>query len=174
MGYYKELSYGSKSTGGALSGRGGNVITINEREYRDAWKYFDEVKKSLDPKFLKKTLRKNSHPIVIAMQAKSPSKNMVKMIGATTAKRRAGMAGVRIGVIKNNAALFPTFSAPALAAMFEYGTRERFRKLKWMGLVTRLVSTGRMTSVPFLRPAWDGLKARMIDNTIRDIKKQVP
>ncbi len=151
-------------------------ITVKEQGLDEAWKYFDKMKDSLDPKFLKSTIRRNSKPIVDDMKlgALALSAGLSQMVGATTALRRTGKYGVRIGVTKNDPALFPTFSAPALASLFEYGTEERFRTLKKFGFVIGVFSTGRMTRVPFLRPAWVRGVGSMINKTVKAIKKRVP
>ena len=166
---------GGSAGSGKRGGFGGStgVITIDEAEFKEAWAYFDKMKGSLDPKWMKRTLKRNAKPIVADMKQGSVSLRLVRMIGSTINKRRAGRMGLRLGVIKNDAALFPKFSAPALASLFEYGTQERFRQLKKLGLVIGRQSTGRMTAVPFLRPAWNRGKAGMISKTVSDIKRRV-
>lgn len=151
----------------------GNVIEVNRAEYNEALKFINSMKKSLDTKWLKSTMRRNSNPIVEDMRQRSHSVRLMKMIGVTTAKRKAG-DGVRIGVIKNDTAMFPKFSAQGLASVLEYGTQERFRKLKALGIITGKQSTGQVTAKPFLRPAWRmGINA-MINGTVKAIEKRVP
>lgn len=90
------------------------------------------------------------------MKSTAPIQKFVPVIAMTTAKRRGvPPGGVRIGVVKNDTTAFPNFSAPALASVFEYGTPERFRRLKTLGIVTGRASTGRFTAKPWLRKAMD-------------------
>ncbi|MBN2365733.1 MAG: hypothetical protein JXL67_06175 [Calditrichaeota bacterium] len=153
---------------------GGNVIEVNEAEYRDMIKYIKDMQKSLDPRWMKKTLKRNADPIVEDMKQRSHSARLPSQIGTTTAKRRAGPYGVRIGVIKNDPVKFPKISAQGLASILEYGTAERFRILKKLGMIVGRISTGEMPSFPFLRPAWIQGRKIMTDKTVKAIKKRVP
>jgi len=153
---------------------GGNVIQVNQREYKEALRYLEKMQKSLEPKWIKSTIRRNSNPIVEEMRQASHSVKLMAMIGATTAKKWAGRLGVRIGVIKNDPVRFPKISAQGLAAILEYGTAERFRILKRMGFVVGRVSTGVMPSLPFLRPAWFRGRGAMMNKVEKAIKKRVP
>jgi len=75
----------------------GNTIDINDREFNEALNYLKRMENSLDPKWIKKTLRKNSKPIVLKMKVNCKGKNLPKMVGVTTARKYAGKFGVRIG-----------------------------------------------------------------------------
>ena len=152
----------------------GNVVEISQAEYIAALRFMDKMKKSLPAKWMKSTIRRNCKPILDDMKTGSNSVKLAKMIGATTSVRRAGPTGVRIGVIKNDKALFPKFSAPALASVIENGTKERFRQIKSRGLVTGRISTGSMPSAPFLRPAWYKNAPTMAVKTEKAILKKVP
>ncbi len=134
----------------------GNTIHIDQKEFNDAIKSLVSMKNSLTPRYLKNTqARVARQTMVPAMKMRSKSTRLSQMIGVTTAKKRSGPLGIKVGVIKNDPALFPTFSAPALASVIEYGTAERYRNLKALGLITGQQSTGVMPSAPFLRPGWD-------------------
>jgi len=148
-------------------------IHINQAEFSEALRFLKKVEKSLDSKWIQKTLRRNAMPMARKMKAGSHSARLVRMIGVTTSKKYAGK-GVRVGVVKNNKKMFPKFSAQALAAILEYGTHERFRRLKKFGIITGRVSTGKMRERPSIRPAWDNGKNAMIKKTVDAIKKKVP
>jgi hypothetical protein len=111
------------------------------------------------------------------MKASSPNyKDFASVTGVTTKQsgiQRAPKIGVRVGVIKNDSAEFPTFSAPALASVFEYGTQERFRQLKAGGLVTGRVSTGRIKAGPWLRPAWDRNEKTVLETATQGIMNAI-
>jgi hypothetical protein len=107
------------------------------------------------------------------MRRDSHSARLVKMIGTTTAKKWAGPLGVRIGVVKNDVVKFTKVSAQGLAAMLEYGTKERFRMLKKLGVIVGRVSTGEMPSFPFLRPAWFRGRNAMMNKTEKSIQNRV-
>lgn len=117
------------------------------------------MENSITPKWMKSTLRRRSKPIVQAMRRNASgyvgSSRIAEMVGVTTAKRRAGDWGAKVGVVKNDPDKFQDFTAQALASVIEYGTDERFRKLKAGAFITGRQSTGRMPAMPFLRPAWD-------------------
>jgi hypothetical protein len=144
--------------------RANAMIRIDEREFRDASRYLRLVSKSLDKKWFNKTLKSKAAPIIEEMKVNSPSKRLAKMTGSTTSKKRSG--GIRLGVIKNDPELFPKFSAQATAAVNEYGTVERSRKMRG--------STGQITPKPYLRPAWMRGRNTMINNVVNEIKKRIP
>lgn len=130
------------------------------------------MQKALDEKWVKQTHARNMRPIAQAMKANSKSSRIARMIGVTTAKSKTPDYGARVGVIKNDSALFPDFSAPALASVIEYGTDERFRGTGG-SVVTGAVPTGRVKPSPFLRPAWDHHARRMIKNIEEAIIQKV-
>src|SRR5699024_3555909 len=99
-------------------------------------------------RYLKNTQRRKAKPMLQDMKANSHSTSLVPMHGITTAKRRAGDLGIKIGVIKNDPTQFPNLSAQALASVIEYGTAERYRTLKAAGFVTGRASTGAMPAFP--------------------------
>ena len=131
-----------------------------------------KMQKSLDEKWVKQTHARNMRPIAQAMKANSKSARISRMIGVTTAKSKTPDYGARVGVIKNDPALFPDFSAPALASVIEYGTDERFRGTGG-AIVTGAVPTGRIKPSPFLRPAWDHHAGRMMKNIEEAIIQRV-
>lgn len=95
------------------------------------------------------------------------------MIGITTAKRRSGEYGAIVGVISNDPKKFPTFSAPALASVIEFGTGDRFRGRRALGFIVGAIPTGRIHPKPFLRPAWDGNVRQYMQTTEQDILKKI-
>jgi hypothetical protein len=102
----------------------------------------------MKPKELQKLQKKALKPMLSAMKTKAPYSRFIPVIGMTTAKSRGvPVGGVRIGVIKNNKSLFPTFSAPALASVIEHGTTERRKRSG--------ESTGIMPPKPWLRESVD-------------------
>lgn len=145
----------------------GNIISISrdEKEFARGLRALQLTQKSLTPKFMKSTHRRNLKPMLLDMKGNSKSLRLAQMIAVTTAKRKAGDYGAKIGVVKNNVKLFPKFSAPALASVIEYGTNERFTNAG--------ASKGSVTMEPWLRPAWDrGVKGYM-DRTEKSIIKKV-
>lgn len=151
----------------------GNFIEVNRKEFDDALRFIQSMEKSLDSKWLKSTMRRHANPIIEDMRQRSHSVRLVSMIDITTARRKAGPFGIRLGVIKNDPQKFPKFSAQGLASVLEYGTPERFRKLHAAGLVTGRVSTGSISAKPFLRPAWRMGINGMVEKTVKSIEKKV-
>jgi hypothetical protein len=99
----------------------------------------------------------------------APIEKFKPVIAMTSAKKRGiPPGGVSVGVIKNNKIDFPNFSAQGLASVFEYGTVERFRKIKTMGIITGGASTGKVTPRPWLRKAVDDT----IDSYARDFLRE--
>lgn len=139
----------------------------------DALRDLEKMHDSITPKYLKTVqARKARKHFVPAMKRNSHSARLVDMISVTQAKKYTSRLGVRVGVVKNDPDKFPKFSAQALASVIEYGTAERYRQLKSLGLVTGRQSTGAMPAAPFLRPAWDSnVKAFMDDVEDAIIKK---
>ncbi len=137
---------------------------------------FARLERKLERKKINSIQRRNARPILQAMKTGSPSKDLPKMMGITTrqSKRpRAPRVGIRVGVINNDASLFPTFSAPALASVLEYGTNERFRTLKSAGIITGRQSTGEVDAHPWIRPAWDNNVQEFIAKTIKSYDRAV-
>lgn len=131
-------------------------ITMNTQEFQENIRAVARMESAITPKWIKSTYRRKLKPMVAAMKSNSKSLRIDKMIGITTAKKRAGAFGAKVGVVKNDTTLFPKFSAEATAAVIEYGvSEERFRTLKTAGFTTGRQSTGTMPATPFLRPAWD-------------------
>src|SRR5690625_1020067 len=151
----------------------GIILDINEKELQAAIKKIERLGKTLDEKWMKQTHTRHLRPAARAMRTNSKSARISKMIGVTTARKKSPPFGARVGVVRNNAALFPKFSSYATASVIEYGTDERFRKKKRFGLITGRISTGAMPSSPFLRPAWDGARGEFIKNVEQAIDKRI-
>ena len=161
---------------GAVRGSSsGNAVTVNvnDQEFRRLTNTIKKMERSLDITWMKRTHKKNLESTRIAMISNAPSSRIANMIGITTAIRKTPPYGAKVGVIHNDKTQFPTFSAPALASVIEYGTDERFRGVKAVGVVVGAHSTGRITPKPFLRPAWDANVRQYIRNTERDIVQKV-
>lgn len=140
----------------------------------DALRDLEKMHDSIDAKYLKTVqARKARKHFVPAMQRRSHSARLVDMISVTQAKKYTSRLGVRVGVVKNDKDRFPKFSAQALAAVIEYGTAERYRQLKTLGIVTGRASTGSMPAAPFLRPAWDANVKQFMDDVKDAIIKKV-
>jgi len=149
-------------------------ISMEEAEFMANLKSMERLHKSITPRWIKSTQRRHLKPMVNAMKAGSKSTRIAAMIGVTTAKKRAGKYGAKVGVIKNDKSRFPDFSAPALASLIEYGSEgERFRQLKAGILVTGRQSTGTMPAVPWLRPAWDAHSGAFMDKVEDSIQKKI-
>lgn len=146
---------------------------MNQREFRESLKEIQRMENSITPKWMKSTLRRRSKPIAEAMKRNSKSTRIAKMVGVTTARRRTGEWGAKVGVVKNDVTLFPKFSAQALASVTEYGTGERYRKLKKGVVVTGRQSTGSMPADPFLRPAWDQQVGPFMNGVVDSIDRKV-
>lgn len=154
-----------------------SAVTVHKGEFKAFFKEMERLEKSLDRKSINAIQTRNARPMLQQMKSDAPSSRFEKVTAITTrqTKRpRAPRTGIRIGVINNNASLFPTFSAPALASVLEYGTTERFRSLKAGGLVTGQVSTGRMTdNHRWIRKAWDSNVTNFIEKTIKSYERKV-
>jgi hypothetical protein len=149
-------------------------LQIEEKEFVAALKSVERMHDAITPQWIKSTQRRNLKPMVAAMKANSKSTRIARMIGVTTAKKRAGELGAKVGVVKNDATLFPKISAPALASIIEYGVaEERFRTLRFGVIVTGRQSTGIMPAAPFLRPAWDAHVRSFMDSTEQAIEKKI-
>lgn len=156
---------------------GGNVIdvSVEEKEFAEALQVFEKMEESITPRWLKNTQRRAAmKEMVPAMRRNSLSTRLEDFISVTTAKKRAGDLGIKVGVVKNDVDTFPDFSAQALASVIEYGTAERHRELKAAGiLVTGRQSTGVMPAAPFLRPAWDAHVKSFMDDVQDAIERKV-
>lgn len=152
----------------------GNFIDLNETEFAKALKSFERMSDSIDGRYLKNTQARIARKKMVPdMRQGSKSTRIEKMISVTTAKRRAGPLGIKVGVVKNDPNMFPTFSAQALSSVIEYGTAERYRELKALGFITGRVSTGEMPAAPFLRPAWDKNVLGLMDDVERLVLKRI-
>lgn len=153
-----------------------NAINIKIENFREVLEAVDKAKNSIDGRWLKNTQRRRLKPMVNAMKAKSPSRRIAKSIGVTTSKRRAGDYGVKVGAVFERG-LFDKFSEPALASIFEYGTRqERFRggsSFLNVTLRSSKASTGEVNPHPFLRPAWDTHINQFMDDVEESILKKI-
>lgn len=149
-------------------------IKANEAEWQALLQEVQRKKKAINPPWMKTTHRRNLKPIAMAMKSGSKSSRIARMIGITTAKKRAGEYGAKVGVIKNDKSQFPTFSAPALASLIEYGSDgERFRGKRTGVFITGAISTGVMPATPFLRPAWDSNVEAYIKKTSKEILDKI-
>lgn len=156
--------------------KNGITFSVKEREFSRALKQLVKDKNAIDRKFINSALTRNARPILNDMKSNSKSDRIARMTAITTrqSKRpKAPKIGVRVGVINNDTSLFPTFTAPALASVIEYGTAERFRKLKAGIFVTGRQSTGEMPSAPFIRPAWDNNINSLISKTEQSILRKL-
>ena len=149
-------------------------VSLEEKEFVEALAIAERQHKAITPKFLKSTQRRNLKPMEAAMKSNSKSTRIADMIGITTAKKRAGDLGAKIGVVKNDSERFPDITAQALGALLEYGSEgERFRKLKSGVVVTGRQSTGTMPATPYLRPAWDAHVNKFMDDTVEAIDNKI-
>lgn len=148
-------------------------ISVDEREFLEALQTFEKMEQAITPRWMKNTQRRKARPMVDDMRRNSLSTRLEPMIGVTTAKKRAGDLGIKVGVVKNDPQAFPKFSAPAFASVIEYGTAERYRQLKVAGLITGRVSTGKMPAAPFLREAWDRNVKEFMDATQQAIEDKI-
>jgi 7-cyano-7-deazaguanine synthase in queuosine biosynthesis len=151
-----------------------NFIEINQKEMSEAIATFDKAREAFGDSWLKTTqARRARKHFVPDMKRGSHSARLMKMISVTQAKKwTGGGASVRVGVVKNDADLFPDFSAQALASVLEYGTEERFRKLSKAGIITGRVSTGRVKETSKLREAYEKNKEPFMDDVERSIDKK--
>lgn len=149
-------------------------LKIDQKEFAAGLAAIEKMHDSIDERWLKSTQRRALKPMVNAMKANSKSGRIAKMIGITTAKTKTPANGAKVGVIKNDASLFPKFTAPALASVIEYGVgEERFRTLKAGSIVTGRQSTGTMPAAPFLRPAWDMNVNSFMESVSDSIERKV-
>lgn len=115
---------------------------LDKKDFMEALDVLKKMEKSLDDNYMKSTIRRKAKPMVQKMKRDSHSKDLMAVIGITTAKKKTPF--VKVGVVKNNTALFPDISSYGLAAILEYGTVERYRAVKTAGIVTGRASTGRV------------------------------
>ena len=152
-----------------------NAISLDKKEYQAVLKEIRQIAKRVTPEAAERVQKKALRPMTSAMRANAPSDRFKKQIGVTASKKYTFLGSVRVGVVKNNASLFPEISAQGLAAIIEYGTGERFRR---EGKFTA-VSTGEMTAAPFVRPAYDANIGAALRNIEADLiagaegKKQI-
>lgn len=149
-------------------------LKMEQKEFTAGLAAVERMHDAIDEKWIKSTQRRALKPMVTAMKAGSKSTRIAKMIAITTAKTKTPPLGAKVGVIKNDPALFPKFSAPGLASVIEYGVdEERFRTLKSGGIITGRQSTGTMPAAPFLRPAWDAGVKPFMDSVSDSIERKV-
>lgn len=150
------------------------TVELNEKDFEKAMQTLTDMYESLNTRYLKNTLKRKAKPITNQMKMMSPSIRLKKVIGASTAKKRTkGRTSVKLGVIKNDRSMFPKFSSFALASVLEYGTKERFKKVKSAGVTTGRISTGEMPKDEFLRPAYDNNITGVLDDFEKTITKRV-
>lgn len=153
-----------------------NAIDIKV-DNKQALRELRELQDKLDRKSINDIQRRNATPMLADMKQNSPSVRIAKQTAITTrqTKRpRAPRIGIRIGVINNDPALFPEFSAPALASVLEHGTDLRYRRAaKSFGISIGTQTTGKVTPKPWIRPAYDRHVKTFIAKTIRSYEKQV-
>lgn len=156
-----------------------NAIQVDERELSEMFRDMKKMEESLNRKEINSIQRRNAKPILEDMRSGSPSVRIAKMTAITTRQTKQPAAppiGIRIGVINNDTALFPKFSAPATASVLEHGTEERFRADgKYFGVIIGAASTGRVKPGPWLRPSWDrnvrGFIRKTEQSYIRKVEK---
>lgn len=152
-------------------------MRVDEKEFVEAMESMVRMHDSITPKWIKSTYRRKLKPMKNAMQASARSiagsSRIADMISITTAKKRAGDLGAKVGVVRNDPNRFPNFSAQALASVLEYGTGERFRKLKAGVFITGRQSTGSVNPHPFLRPAWDAHVGSFMSDMEDAVEKKV-
>jgi HK97 gp10 family phage protein len=139
-------------------------------------KEMKRLKRQLNRKEVNRIKMRNARGMVRDMKQGAPSHNIAAMTGATTRQiksPRAPKVGVRVGVINNNVVKFPKFSAPALASVLEYGTAERFRRLRALGVTVGAISTGKVKPKPWLRHAFDRNVKQYIKKTIKSMERRV-
>ena len=144
------------------------MIEVNQQELNRFHKEMERMIKAVDRAKINRIQTRHARPIVRDMKAGARSTRLSQMIGTTTrqGKRpRAPKIGIRIGVINNKTSLFPTFTAPALASVEEYGTAERQHRSG--------KSVGAHPAAPFLRPAWDRNIRDFIRNFEQDLIREV-
>jgi len=151
-------------------------VRANQMELDAALKELRRMERAIDRKSVNQAQRRNARPMLNDMKQNAPSDKISRMTAITTrqTKRpRAPGVGVRIGVINNSTALFPDFSAPALASVLEYGTEERFQKLKRGGFIVGK-STGAMPDKHrWLRLAWDRNVKQFVVKTEQSYRKLI-
>lgn len=136
-------------------------LTVDTSSFR---KEVARMIKNMEPKELSKIHRKELKPMLHQMKSDSPSVNIAAMTAITTRKKNPGAppGGARIGVINTDSSRFPGITAPALASILEYGSRQRKHKSG--------KSVGAVTSVhAWLRKAWDA----HVDAYIRSVENAI-
>ena len=153
-----------------------NSVRANQFELDEALSELKRMERAIDRKSVNAAQRRNARPMLRDMKENSPSHRIADMTSITTrqTKRpRAPGVGIRIGVINNSASRFPDFSAPALASVLEYGTEERFQKLKRGGVIVGK-STGAMPDKHrWLRLAWDRNVQQFVAKTEESYRKLI-
>ena len=158
------------------TGKGGNAIEVDRMTMKEFRRETDRMAQAFGRKKINEIQRRNIRPMEDEMERESPSVDVGAMTGVTTRQKkqpRAPRIGIRIGVINNDPSLFPKFSAPALASVLEYGTQERFQKLKRGGFIVGK-STGAMPDKHrWLRLAWDRNVKQFVVKTEQSYRKLI-
>jgi len=149
-------------------------VEVDKKEFNDALQTLSDMEEAIDDSWIKRTLRRKLGPMESEMKRKVlsnfGSERLASVIGITTAKKRIkSSVGAKVGVVKNDASLFPEISSFGLASILEYGTVERFRRIEKMGVITGRVSTGRVKPNPYLRPTYD----KKLPDVIKEFEKSV-
>lgn len=147
-----------------------SFIEIKESDFQETVRFFNEAAEAFGDRWLKDTqARRARKHFVPKMKSNVHSARLMDMISVTTARKfTRGPRSVRVGVVKNDASLFPKFSAQALASVLEYGTDERFRQTG----IFSAESTGSVSPHPALRPAWDENVGPFMEDVERSIEKK--
>lgn len=147
-----------------------NFVQIRESDFQETVRFFNEAAEAFGDRWLKDTqARRARKHFVPAMKNNVHSARLMQMISVTTARKHTrGPRSIRVGVVKNDANLFPKFSAQALASVLEYGTDERFRQTG----IFSAESTGAVSAHPALRPAYDSNVEPFMKDVERSIEKK--
>lgn len=152
----------------------GLTVELDKKEFLDALEMLKDMEESIDEKYVKATLRRKLKPMERRMKRDSHSARLAThAIGITTAKKKTPL--IKVGVVKNDASVFEDISSYGLAAILEYGTPERFRAAKKLGVVTGKISTGRILprKYAWLRSAWDKEVNQFEKDSLDTIVKKV-
>lgn len=156
-----------------------DISTNDLKEFRDE---IQKMERAVGRKKVNASIMRNLGPMLKDMKQNSPSVAIAKMTAKTTRQTKRPTAppiGARIGVINNDKNFtingrqpFFDFSAPGMASVLEYGTKERWRRsAKSFGISIGVQSTGSITGKPWIRPAYDRNEKQFIAKTLKTFER---
>lgn len=149
-------------------------IKIDTSQIKILQDFFDDLSTIDQRKIFMSAYRKAAKPLIAAARANSPTQSIRKSIGSIEIPERVG---IEVGSKTNTMHVAYrngkyTMSKVWYAHLFEWGTNERFRKLRrktrsgnWRGVTKGTGATGKINRTDFFLNAWNSTKEQ-VDNNI--------